>query len=168
MVDELSAEYWVSLVDKLRHSSDVADVLTRHKVSLDRIQWIHGLASAGLRDAGVYIYFWKPGIGKKADVYVHGIQFVLRGMRKAKPYQGSLPHGIQWDDSMDMIEAKLAPSKLVESHGPDRFRAEFPDHGVLVHFDARRALKSVGWVTTKEIRRIQSPSAIAAIQALAS
>lgn len=164
MVDELSAEYWISLVGKLTHMPDAADVITRHKVSLDRIQWIHGLAWADLRDIGVRIYFWKPGSGRKADVYVHGVEFVLQGMRKGKPYQGSLPHGIDWSDSIDAINAKLAPTVLVDSHIPGYLGAHLPDHRLSIRIDAKQALKSCTWISNMEMRRIPSPAAVAAMK----
>ncbi len=154
MNDERSAEYWISLIGKLTRSPEVADVLVRHAVSLDRLQWIHGSARAGLHSGGVYVYFWKAGSGREADVQIMGIEFGIGGLRRGYAYKGSLPDGIDPQDSVEVVRGKLAHVTMTEANGPGRYEASFADHRLVVAFDAKGSLTSCAWFPKVELRRI--------------
>jgi hypothetical protein len=154
MNDERSAEYWVSLIGKLTRCPEVADVLVRHAVSLDGLQWIHGSARAGLHSAGVYIYFWKAGSGREVDVQIMGVAFAMGGLRRGYAYQGSLPDGIDLQDAVEAVRGKLAHVAMTEANGPGRFEASFADHRLVVAFDAKGSLTSCPWFPKVELRRI--------------
>jgi hypothetical protein len=144
---------WISLVERQIDDPDVADVLTRHRVSLASLQWIHGSSRASLPDAGVRLYLWKTGVGRKGVIDVRGVEFVLSGMRGGKAFTGTLPHGLLASDSLQTIGLKVQPAMLLPVSTPNTFEALWPEHRFVVTVTADERLKSCAWISTRERSR---------------
>ena len=140
---------WIGLLDKDCDDPDVSSVLDRHRVSLGKLQWIHGSSRASLTEAGVRLLLWKTGVGKDAPVDIMGIEFVLSGMRGGKPYAGELPHRVLASDSLQAIGHKLQPAMLVATPTPNNHEALWPEYRILVQVTADETLKSLSLISTR-------------------
>lgn len=139
---------WVSLLERNCEDPEVSSLLDRHRVSLSRLQWIHGFSRASLPEAGVRLYLWKTGVGKSAPVDIMGVEFVLSGMRGGRSHPGDLPHGILATDSLHAISSKVQPAKLI-SPSSNTHEALLPEYRIQVQVTADESLKSLSLISTR-------------------
>lgn len=145
---ELEAAYWLDLVNRTSDELEVQDVLERHGVSLDDLQWDGDTRWVTLPRCGIRLMLKKAGDAQAGCVT--SVEFAVAGLDGGGSYDGTLPHGIDAADTLMEITRKLHPAMPTPAEAPNCFDAVFPEHRLVIRMDDDDMLQSLLWASTRE------------------
>jgi hypothetical protein len=149
-----STRDWLRVIGRDARSAHVAALLKQYRVSIDKVQWIHGSGRVAIPKVGVYLYLWKAAEGRHADVRVLGVEFSFGGMRGGKPYGNPLPFRIAAGDSLDRIQTMLQPRQLKIDHNQKVATAEDRKHRFAARFNSTGQLAGFSILANIPLRRV--------------
>ena len=151
-----STRDWLRLIGRDARSPSAAAQLNRFGASIDKVQWIHGAGRLAITKVGVYLYLWKAGVGRQANVQVLGVEFSFGGMRGGKPYGNPLPFRIAAGDSLDQLRKKLQPRQMTVGSSPKSAMAEDRKHRFIARFNSAGQLAGFTILANISLRRAQN------------
>ena len=148
-----SSRDWLRVIKRDARSRAIADLLDKYGTTIEKARWIHGTGRLAVPKGGVYLYLWKPGDGKAADIEIVGVEFSFSGMRGGVEYTGHVPFRIAPGDSPDQIRKKLRPRRVEMNETSRTATAMDRTHRFVARFDSRGRLAALAILCRFTIRR---------------
>jgi|KBSSwiStaDraftv2_1062776.scaffolds.fasta_scaffold395736_2 hypothetical protein len=146
-----SPREWLRVIRRDARSTEI--LLDKYGTTIEKTRWIHGAGRLAVPRAGVYLYLWKPAVGKSADLEVVGIEFSFSKMRGGTCYSGHVPFRIKAGDSPDQVRQKLRPRNLHLDMKSRTATATDRTHRFIARFDSRNSLAGLTIMSQFVMRR---------------